>query len=162
MKHKTTTKYIAAFMTAVLALSEGFSVPELRVMAQDEENVASTQKSPNAQEEINKKTVREVMFPYMHTATGDATKSNNIGTNNYSTRAATVNSYLQILENGNFQRVEAINDQVIIEEFSPEYELVGEKKMEYELPIFGGYFCGKDYQFLVFGQSNDEESSDKV
>ena len=161
MKHKTTTKYIAAFMTAVLALSEGFSVPELRVMAQDEENVASTQKSPNAQEEINKKTVREVMFPYMHTATGDATKSNNIGTNNYSTRAATVNSYLQILENGNFQRVEAINDQVIIEEFSPEYELVGEKKMEYELPIFGGYFCGKDYQFLVFGQSNDEESADK-
>lgn len=152
---------MAAFMAAVFAVSGGLSVPELRVMAQEEENVKNAQGTQNLQEETDRKTVREVMFPYMHTATGSAAESDNVGANDYSRWATTVGSYLQRLENGNFQRVEAINDQVIIEEFSPDYELVGQKQKEYELPIFGGYFCGKDYQFLVFGQSNDEESADK-
>lgn len=152
---------MAAFMATVLAVSGGLSVPELRVMAQEEENVKNAQGTQNLQEETVKKTVREVMFPYMHTATGSAAESDNVGANDYSRWATTVGSYLQRLENGNFQRVEAIDDQVIIEEFSMDYELVRQRQVDYELPIFGGYFCGKDYQFLVFGQSNDEEAADK-
>lgn len=161
MKHKSTKKCMAVFMTAVLAVSGWHSIPESRILALEAENPELTQETQNPQKETNKKTVREAMFPYMHTVSGSAAMSDNVGENSYSTWASTVKSSLQILENGNFQRVEAINDQVMIEEFSPDYELVRQKQVDYELPIFGGYLCGKDYRFLVFGQSNDEESADK-
>ena len=161
MKRKTMRKSMAVFMAAVLAVSgEGFA-PEVRVMAQEAENVEHTQETQNSQEQTNTKTIREVMFPYKHTAIGNTTASDNIGANSYSTKATTVKSYLQMMENGNFQRVEAIEDQIVIEEFSTDYELTGQRKIGYELPIFGGYFWGKDYHFLVFGQGNDEESNKK-
>ena len=152
MNSKSIKKSVAAFMAAVLAVSGGVSIPESRIMAQE---------TQNSQKETGKKTVQEAMFPYIHTVTGSAVKSDNIGANNYSMWSATVKSYLQRLENGNLQRVEAIDDRVVLEEFNPAYKLVSQKQIAYELPIFGGYFCGKDYQFLVFGQSNAEESDAK-
>ena len=34
------------------------------------------------------------------------------------------------------------------------------KTIDAELPLFGGYFCGENYNFLVFGQYNSEETDE--
>lgn len=165
MNSKSIKKCVAVFMAAVLAASGGISMPKSRVMAQETQNsqkeTVMAQETQTSQKETGKKTVQEAMFPYIHTVTGSAVKSDNIGVNNYFVWSATVKSYLQRLGNGNLQLVEARNGQVIMEEYSPDYELISKRQIAYELPIFGGYFCGKDNQFLVFGQSNMEESNDK-
>ncbi|MCH5269064.1 MAG: fibronectin type III domain-containing protein [Lachnospiraceae bacterium] len=76
----------------------------------------------------------------------------------------TVKSYLEETENG-YCRVEAIakNNYVVVEEYSKDYRQLSQKKIPYELPIFGGYFLGDNYRFLVFGQENrDEDESTEV
>lgn len=161
MKYKNTKKCTAIIMAAMLAVSGESSVPASRAMEQDVELTEETQDTTNGQEQIKKPTVREVMFPYIYTATGSVVQSDNLGANNYWTRADTVKSYLQKLENGNLQRVEAIGDQVVIEEYNSDYQLVSQRKIPYELSIFGGYFFGNEYRFLVFGQENDAEEDDR-
>lgn len=161
MKYKNTKKYMAIIMATMLAVSGESSVPKLKAMEQAVELTEDKNDTTNGQEQTKKPTVREVMFPYIHPATGSVVQSDNLGANNYWTRADTVKSYLQKLENGNLQRVEAIDDQVVIEEYNPDYQLVSQKKIPYELSIFGGYFSGKEYQFLVFGQENDAEEDDR-
>lgn len=172
-------------MSTLLAIPGSLSLTEDKIMAKE---VAMVQASSVQQENIgttnlkawkneSQNTVHEKFYPYIHIATGAAigltsgsttdsvtvsvVESENIARNNYSTYASTVKSYLQPLENGNVQRVELVDDQVIVEEYGPEYKIVTQRKIKLELPFFGGYFCGKDYQFLVFGQSNMEESDEQ-
>ena len=109
----------------------------------------------------NHPTAREKLFPYIHTVTESVVETHNVGKNNYYRWASPVKSYLKKLENGDLQRVEAIDGQVVVEVFDTEKQLLRQRKIPYELPIFGGYYAGAEYQFLVFGQENDLEEYDK-
>lgn len=75
--------------------------------------------------------------------------------------AGTVDSYLVPEDGGGFTRVEHVGDDVVIEQYSKETELVWKKTLTMDLPIWGGFFAGTDYNFFVFGQSNDEEDNNK-
>ena len=44
---------------------------------------------------------------------------------------------------------------------SSTYELTGSKQIEAELPIFGGFYAGEQYNYMVFGQKNTEENDNK-
>ena len=49
---------------------------------------------------------------------------------------------------------------MVVEEYSDSFQLTGQQKLDVELPLFGGCFCGESYNFLVFGQNNPDESNE--
>ncbi|QCT07226.1 Ig-like domain-containing protein [Ruminococcus bovis] len=88
----------------------------------------------------------------------DGTSNENISQNNYSTWASVVNSYLSENEDGTLNKVENTSDGVLIEKYSSDgKKLISSNKVEKELNKFGGYFYGKDNNYLVFGEDNKEE-----
>lgn len=128
MRRKKFKRSVAVVMAAALSISGIYVSPDLRAKADvyetvKDENSNGVKKSPD------KITVREVMFPYMHTGDESSAESDNEGDNNYYYNwASTVNSYLQKLENGNLQRVEAIDGKVVVEQYNQSYEIIENKQ----------------------------------
>lgn len=85
--------------------------------------------------------------------------SYNASDNNYTVYGRVVNSYLVQNSDGTLSRVEYVGDSVIAETYSLDgKELLSSKKLDAELELFGGFFSGADYNFLIFGQMNEVES----
>lgn len=72
-----------------------------------------------------------------------------------------VQSYLYENASGGLTRVEYIDGAVIVEDYDASFGLVSSRTVQAELPIWGGFFAGEDYNFLVFGQENVEEDNNK-
>lgn len=66
-------------------------------------------------------------------------------------------AHLSQLANGNYERVEYIGQKLIREVYNANYELQSQNEITMELPIFGGYYDGKDSNYIVVGQTNKEE-----
>lgn len=85
----------------------------------------------------------------------------NLYANNYSRWSSIVNSY--ICENDDRTisviRYSYADSCVYAEDYSAENVLLKSRKIENELPIFAGFYSGSDGNYLVFGQSNNSESS---
>ena len=89
-------------------------------------------------------------------------KSYNASANNYSVWSGVVNSYMVQNSDNTLVRVEFVNKQVLIETYSSDGStLKSTKKINAELPLFGGFFSGSDSNFLVFGQNNTSDSAAK-
>ncbi len=85
-------------------------------------------------------------------------KSNNCSNNNYTIRAGVVNSYLMENADGTLTRVEDINGSVLVETYEKENgNLLNTKTLASELAMFGGFYSGTDANYLVFGQTNEQE-----
>ena len=92
-----------------------------------------------------------------HKATGSL--SNNLSDNNYSVWSTTMKSYLTEDSDGNYNRVEYIADTgLLIEVYDSDWVLQSSKTIDPELPIFGGYYCGSDGNYVVYGQKNASDS----
>ncbi len=63
-------------------------------------------------------------------------------------------------ENGNFVRVEPIDGKTIVEYYNSEFEIQSKKTITFELNIWGGFYAGEDYNFLIYGQENPDENDD--
>ena len=86
--------------------------------------------------------------------------SNNISTNNYSRWSAVQSSYLTENSDHTLSRIEHTNSGVRIETYSADGKtLQSTKTLANELPLFGGYFAGKNNNYL--GQTNPTESNSK-
>ncbi|WP_297232315.1 hypothetical protein [uncultured Flavonifractor sp.] len=86
------------------------------------------------------------------------TESRNIHKEDYATWSKPVTSYLY--ENdGGLTRVEYTGGKVVIEDYSGDFALLSSRTLEPELPIWGGFYAGANYNFLIFGQTNPTESS---
>ena len=97
----------------------------------------------------------------------DSAKSHNIGTHSYNWSSRAENSwnwadpaksYLAANSDGSFTRVEYIGEKLVIENYSSALKLTSSKSLTPELPIFGGFFSGSKYNFVVCGQQNDDNS----
>ena len=56
--------------------------------------------------------------------------------------------------------VDASKDTINVDTYDSEsYELKDSKKINMELPLFGGFYCGEKYNFIVFGQNNTSENN---
>lgn len=96
--------------------------------------------------------------------TRTAAISDNKGRQSYGTWSEPMHSFLYAGEDGTLVRVEATRDQrstIIVEEYSENFSLLSSRTVPMELPIFGGFFAGDRYNFLVFGDTNPEESNSK-
>ena len=91
------------------------------------------------------------------------TSTSNSGEENYEYvwNGGTVGSSLKQQKDGSWLRVENKNGSVIVEQYSSAMKLIWKKTLSLELPLWGGYFQGANYHFLVFGQTNMEESDKK-
>lgn len=80
----------------------------------------------------------------------------------YNTWHHTVESYLY--DNGSgLTRVEYAGGNVIIEQYDYSFQFKSGGTIAPELPIWGGFFAGEEYNFLIFGQENpDEDDSVEV
>ena len=82
--------------------------------------------------------------------------SSNIGGHNYSDfEGSHINSYLYQNDDNTFVRVECIgNNNVCVESYTSDYQFKSQKIIKMELSKFGGFYAGKDFYFLAFGERN--------
>lgn len=97
-------------------------------------------------------------------AEGTPSVSNNGGKHdyiNFKRWSSTVSSSLFQNEQGGLTRVENIGNKIIIENYGDGFAILSHQEMDMELPIWGGFFSGSDYNFLVFGQENWEQNDEQ-
>lgn len=80
----------------------------------------------------------------------------NYGRHNYSVWARPVYSGLNETPNG----YECFMG-TYIEQYSKDFEFLDRKYIDSELPIFGGFYYGKNHNYLIQGQSNENEDDSK-
>lgn len=56
---------------------------------------------------------------------------------------------------------DSYTQKVIIEDYDSAFQIQSAKEIDMELPIWGGFFAGKDYNFLVFGQENTDKNDNQ-
>lgn len=71
-----------------------------------------------------------------------------------------VSSYLVDNSDGTVSVVEA-GKNITIDTYNTKYELTSTQKIGYELPLFGAFYSGKQYNYIAFGQENREENNNK-
>lgn len=86
--------------------------------------------------------------------------NNNIVSPNFPRWGSVITSYLLNNKDKTISVIEA-NNLVTIETYNEQYNLIAKKSIEYELPIFGGFYSGEKYNYIAFGQDNYEENDDK-
>ncbi len=91
-------------------------------------------------------------------AAGTSVSTKNINKQDYTTYGSTVTSYLYENGQGGVTRVEYTGGTVVVEDYDGSYNLTGSRSVQAELPIWGGFFAGKDANFLIFGQKNPGQS----
>ncbi|MCC8076836.1 MAG: leucine-rich repeat protein [Oscillospiraceae bacterium] len=87
----------------------------------------------------------------------DAQVSNNASDNNYTIRSSPMYSAIYENDSGALVRVECAGSAVLVEEWSASGILLSSQNLTCELPLFGGFYSGENYNFLVFGQNNSQE-----
>ena len=93
-----------------------------------------------------------------YTQTNNSTISSNASSNNYITYGTTVKSYLYTGPDGNLVRVEYLaSTGILVEKYNSAFSCIDKKTIPMELSIFGGFYSGSNYNFLVFGQNNLED-----
>lgn len=72
--------------------------------------------------------------------------------------ATTVKSYLYPNAIGGLTRVEYANGALLVEDYDSQFRVQSSRSLPLELPLWGGFFAGADYNFVVAGQNNEGES----
>ena len=84
--------------------------------------------------------------------------SSNISANDYYTWSSVVKSNLTENSDKTLTRVESTSKGVLVEKYSANGKtLISKSTIKNELPIYGGYFSGKNNNYIVFGQNNKGE-----
>lgn len=60
--------------------------------------------------------------------------------------------------NGDLYRLEYTGTKLLLEKYSSDFKYLGRTGIKMELPVFGGFFSGEKYNFIVFGQENPNDS----
>ena len=95
--------------------------------------------------------------------TSSSQSSNNENGNDYNgIWSTTVRSYIHENSDKTITRAEYYNNKIYIENYAADGKTpLSKTTILPELPIFGGIFFGKTYNFIVYGQQNTDQS-DKV
>ena len=88
--------------------------------------------------------------------------TDNASDNHYNTWSSVTNSYLVQNSDGTLTRLENTSSGIVVENYSADgNKLISQRTISKELNLFGGFYSGKDYNYLVFGQNNTFESDSK-
>ena len=88
-------------------------------------------------------------------------KTSNLGDHQYTYDrwANPIKSYLVANSDGTLTRVEYTGAAVTAETYDSNFNFLSGQRIAMELPIFGGFYSGSNYNFLVFGQENPAEDA---
>ncbi len=89
----------------------------------------------------------------------ESSATSNIIDRNVSRWAYPRSSY--IYSDGDNIVVIRVTDKVTATSYNMNYQEQSEKTVDFELPLFGGFYSGKTFNYIVFGQNNSEESTSK-
>lgn len=78
---------------------------------------------------------------------------------NYADFFHPITSYLFENDDGTITSLE-YTDGITVKLHDADFNFISSKSIECELPIFGGFYAGNEYNFLFFGQENYWESDD--
>jgi len=101
----------------------------------------------------------DAVLNHMSLSSGIA-MSSNVSTNDYRVWSKTVNSYLYENPDKSVTRVEYIGNRKVIVETYQSGQLTSSKTIDAELDIFGGFYHGDNYNYLVYGAQNLNDSDD--
>lgn len=105
---------------------------------------------------------KTVYFPPIgfHKQQIEAVKSNNRGAYQYKWEyhALPVKSHLYG-EGDKLVRVEYIDGKIVIENYGADFRLLSSRTVSPELPLWGGFFAGSNYNFIIVGQNNPNEDN---
>ncbi|MBR3556661.1 MAG: S-layer homology domain-containing protein [Oscillospiraceae bacterium] len=101
------------------------------------------------------------LFVPVCAAEGGPAETTNYAGQNYARWAFTVKSFLFENPAGGLTRVEYADDRVIVEQYDDTFNYCSGESLAMELPIWGGFFAGQNYNYLVEGQNNDEQDDSK-
>ena len=88
--------------------------------------------------------------------------TDNASDNHYITWSSVTNSYLVQNSDGTLTRLENTSSGIVVENYSADgKKLISQRTISKELNLFGGFYSGKDCNYLVFGQNNTSESNSK-
>ena len=88
--------------------------------------------------------------------------TDNASDNHYNTWSSVTNSYLVQNSDETLTRLENTSSGIVVENYSADgKKLISQRTISKELNVFGGFYSGKDYNYLVFGQNNTAESDSK-
>ena len=88
--------------------------------------------------------------------------TDNASDNHYNTWSSVTNSYLVQNSDGTLTRLENTSSGIVVENYSADgKKLISQRTISKELNLFGGFYSGKDCNYLVFGQNNTSESDSK-
>lgn len=85
--------------------------------------------------------------------------ADNAGDHDYGMWDATNNSWLCRSPSGGLDRIQFDwdTDKLTLSRYGGDGALLSEEALPMELPVFGGFYAGKDYNFLLYGQWNEAE-----
>ncbi len=89
----------------------------------------------------------------------ESATSDNITDRNISRWAYPKTSY--IYQDGDNIVIVRADEKITVTTYNMNYQKLSEKNIEAELPVFGGFYSGEAFNYIVFGQSNTEESLTK-
>lgn len=99
------------------------------------------------------------VLPITASAETDRTELRNKSTDRW---ADIINSYVYDNGNNTFNVVDCNNKEVTVSTYENNtYNLLNSKTIPCELEKFGGFYAGEKYNYIVFGQNNEEESDSK-
>lgn len=90
-----------------------------------------------------------------------ATEANsNAVTSDFPRWKSTVTSYLINNKDQTLSVIEA-DKEVTIDTYDENFQWISSKSIANELPLFGGFYSGEQYNYIAFGQENPEENNNK-
>lgn len=109
----------------------------------------------------NKVTVKTEPIPGVHRIGKMNVGWNNLKTGDHPRWAEPVTSFLYENSNHTISTVE-VDDVITITTFDPNFKVQATKKLKLELPIFGTFYSGEQFNYISYGQENTEEANKEV
>ena len=98
------------------------------------------------------------LLPAAGAAAPQPAASDNINKEDYTTWSRPVTSYLYENQNGGLTRVEYAGGAIVVEDYDGNFQLQASRSVPMELALWGGFYAGAEYNFLIFGQENPSEN----
>lgn len=95
----------------------------------------------------------------VYTILDDSTFNNNELSYYFANSSSPNYDYMQVNSDGTISRIvyDSTNSEVVIETYSTDFKLLSTNKVSAELDIWGTFYSGSEYNFCVFGKSNQDE-----
>ncbi len=85
----------------------------------------------------------------------------NVSANNYTVWSNVMNSYLAENADGTLTRIEYTDKALLLETYAKDSgSVIGRASLPAELELFGGFYAGEKYNYVVFGSRNLTDSDD--